>query len=455
MTQNSAFKYLQIGLPEDIRRYQQAGYFTKAIELINAKLTQDNISFPLKQSLLAHKEMFRRQPWDYPYDKSAALALIREHIKDFTEEEFDQRQDRGEINWIYVNGQPHYLDRFFASLCKTDSAFAKRANVIPIGADGAGERLDSAIENMKTNGKLAQRIRAKISIQMKPEVFQKGQKVRAYLPIPAATAMQSAIEIENVSPKPTTISSEDSDQRVVFWEETMTENHPFFVEFSYTSTATYLTLDSAKVAAKQPDFFLEEKAPHILFTPYIKSLVQEICGKETNPLEKARKIYDFITLNVKYSFMPAYFSMEDIAGNCARNLCGDCGVQALLFITLCRCAGIPARWQSGWKAEVEFCGSHDWAQFYVAPFGWLYADPSFGGGAVREHNEARRKHYFGNLDPYRMVANTKFQGDFSVPKEFWRCDPYDNQTGEMETDKGALTYNDVIRTREVTESKKL
>lgn len=67
------------------------------------------------------------------------------------------------------------------------------------------------------------------------------------------------------------------------------------------------------------------------------------------------------------------------------------------------------------EGRARLGGAHDWAQFYVEPYGWLYADPSFGGGAAREHNEARRLHYFGNLDPYRMVANTQFQGNFDVP----------------------------------------
>ena len=91
----------------------------------------------------------------------------------------------------------------------------------------------------------------------------------------------------------------------------------------------------------------------------------------------------FLTMKVRYSFMPAYFSQESIAENCARNLTGDCGVQTLLFITLCRCAGIPAKWESGWAAEPGFCGAHDWARFYVVPYGWLYADVSYGGDAAQ------------------------------------------------------------------------
>ena len=49
--------------------------------------------------------------------------------------------------------------------------------------------------------------------------------------------------------------------------------------------------------------------------------------------------------------MRDYACIDHLAEYCALNLKGDCGVQALLFITLCRIAGIPAKWQSGIDAK--------------------------------------------------------------------------------------------------------
>lgn len=43
---------------------------------------------------------------------------------------------------------------------------------------------------------------------------------------------------------------------------------------------------------EHPQYCLEEQPPHILFAPYLCSLVKEIIiGKESNPLLKAQKIY--------------------------------------------------------------------------------------------------------------------------------------------------------------------
>ena len=235
----------------------------------------------------------------------------------------------------------------------------------------------------------------------------------------------------------------------------MAENHEFSVEYSYTHTAVYHDLSAARPDAIQPDFCTEEQAPHIVFTPYIRALAERLSLGTDDPLEKARRFYDYITLNCKYNFMPAYFSMEKIPETCALGLTGDCGVLALLFLTLCRCAGIPAQWQSGLTAEPDFIGAHDWVRFYIAPYGWLYADVSYGVGAVRAENEERRRFYFGNLDPYRMVANNAFQKPFTVPKDFWRADPYDNQLGEIETKNRGLQFHEYTRQKEILSHEEL
>jgi transglutaminase-like putative cysteine protease len=194
---------------------------------------------------------------------------------------------------------------------------------------------------------------------------------------------------------------------------------------------SYRNPDPAKVLDAQPTFYTEELPPHIHFTPYLRSLAEEIIGDEKNPLQKARKIYDYITTHVMYSFIRSYVSIEDLTSYAASGFKGDCGIQALLFITLCRIAKVPARWQAGLAATPNQIGSHDWAQFYVAPYGWLFADCSFGGSAKRSGAEERWNFYFGNLDPFRIPLASDFQHEFAVPTRHLRNDPYDNQNGEV------------------------
>ena len=89
------------------------------------------------------------------------------------------------------------------------------------------------------------------------------------------------------------------------------------------------------------------------------------------------------------------------------------------------------------------------AQFYIAPYGWLFADPSFGGSSRRAGNEERRQFYFGNLDPFRMPANSAFQHEFMPPKKFMRQDPTDNQYGECEYEDRALRSSEYETKHEI------
>lgn len=169
------------------------------------------------------------------------------------------------------------------------------------------------------------------------------------------------------------------------------------------------------------------------------------------PIDRARAVYDYITKNVDYRYQPSYAQLDCIADTCAKSLRGDCGVMALTFITMCRIAGIPARWQSGLYVAPDHVGPHDWAMFYTEEYGWLWADCSFGSSARREGDEARRLHYFGNLDPWRMVANTQFQAELEPACDGVRWDPFDNQMGEASVDGRGCDENEMRRSIELIE----
>lgn len=457
---NHTFQYQNIGLPEDILQRKLYGDFEGAIDLIDKRLNDTTLSKSLRNCLQVYREMICRLPEEYPYTKEEAFMIIRNHIPDFSEKEFDTLLDERKIYWIYNNGEMRIFNRFFNSLCKAEPNFAQKAGIVLPGVESATKgskeesRLDVCIKTMKQEGTMTNHIRIRASVKIKDEFFTKGMWVRVHLPLPSACQQQSSIRIEKMIPAKGVVSPADAPQRTVCWEKCMEENHAFVVEYSYLHTATYHDVYGKNGALQKDEPFyeaedLEEQAPHIVFTPYIKALCEELTQGLETPLQKAQAFYDFITLNMKYTYMPSYFLLENIADTCAKNLRGDCGVFALLFVTLCRCAGIPAQWQSGLTAEPDFCGGHDWVRFYAEPFGWIFADPSYGTAAVRLGKEERRQFYFGNLDAYRMVANRKFQAEFTVEKDHWRTDPYDNQLGEIETKDHGLRYEEYVRTKEV------
>ena len=458
--QNNCFRYLSLGLPGDVARCKARGDFAQALALIDGRLADGALPDALRLNLTAQREMIVRLPGEYPYDRAAALSRIRQSIPDFTEAEFDRRVAEGKIYWIYDQGEKRFFGRFFESMCKAEPAFALRAGVKLPGVEsavkgsGGDDRLDIAAKKLRENGSLSNRIRIRAAVRLKDEHFEKGMLLWVHLPIPCACEEQREITILDMTAggRPAPV---DAAQRTVFWEERMDENHEFFVEYSYVRTSIYHDTDTMRPSPAQPSFDTEEIAPHAVFSPLVRAVTAELTEGISDPLEKARRIYDYITLNMRYHFQSDYFVLDNIVDNCLLSNTGDCGIFALTFLTMCRCAGIPAGWQSGLTAEPDFCGAHDWTRFYIAPYGWLFADPSYGTAAVRAGNEQRRRFYFGNIDAFRMAANSAFQADFHVPMRFWRGDPYDNQLGEMEREDRAVTYGEYTRSKTVLECEEL
>lgn len=455
MNVNETLKYLRYGLPEDIQRRKLSGDYSGALRLIDRRLKEDDLNDALRGALTVQRMICQLLPTEFPYTKEEALEVIRKDIPDFTMEELEEYIDARRIRWIYVDGKVKIFNRFFSSLCKAAPGFAQRAGIKLPGVESAtggskeDNRLDVSMKKMIQNGSLTNRIRIRATVKLKDEFFTPGMFVRAHLPIPAACPQQSEIRIEKLWPENGIIAPEDAPQRTVCWEENLETNHEFMVEYSYLHTARYTDAYHGKGVAGSYDFDLQEQEPHIVFSPYIKALCAELTEGIEDPLMKARAFYDFITLNMNYTFMPSYVMLENIAEECAQSYTGDCGVFALLFITLCRCAGIPAQWQSGLTVEPDFIGGHDWARFYVEPYGWLFADPSYGTSAVRTVKEERRQFYFGNLDPYRFVANSAFYHNFTISKEHWRADPYDNQLGEIESADRGFGFDEYERSKVV------
>ena len=83
---------------------------------------------------------------------------------------------------------------------------------------------------------------------------------------------------------------------------------------------------------------------------------------------------------------------------------------------------------------------HDWAQFFVEPYGWLYADLSFGR-YWRSRDPRIHEFYFGSIDSFRTVFNIDIMSQFEPPKKYLRSDPVDNQRGEMEWRGGNIYYD--------------
>jgi transglutaminase-like putative cysteine protease len=281
-----------------------------------------------------------------------------------------------------------------------------------------------------------------------------GSRVRCWLPFPQLYRQQRDLKLLRTKPVQHILSPSFDErsgsggawQRTVYLEqriENISQPVVFEEEFTYVSSAYYPVLDDT-LARPLPipfdDGCLNERLPHIVFTPEVRRIVKAVLKDETNPLKQARKLFHFVAEQIQYCAEEEYSIIPSLSTRAIQMRRGDCGVRSMLFITLCRAAGIPARWQSGWYTRPDAWDMHDWAEFYVEPWGWLPADVSFG---LRDSKDSElRMFYFGHLDAYRMIVNLDYGMELTPSKVSLRSEPADFQRGEVEMDGRNLYFDE-------------
>lgn len=455
MIEHENLVYLAAPLPEDILKEKWSGHFERARQLIERRLNQ-SLPEALRRRLLLEYENLSHIESNYIYTRDEAIKLVQKNNPSITAEKFDELHLDGKMDWVYLNGEVHYLRSFLGTLqnvypeimsAEDNGGDSDNQERQPLSEDErALEELMDSLEDGKEN---IAHIHIRQELSVAPEAFQNGT-LRVHIPLPVERQQIHNLKILEIYPKPAALPSVEDGQPTAYFEGEFPAEQRFAVEYSFDQVTRYTDLGKADLGktakADIPDsekIYLKEELPHIQFSPYLRALAAELADPQGNPLITARRIYDFITTKVKYRFVRDYAAIDSIAEYCAVNQRGDCGVQALLFITLCRICGIPAKWQSGIDAKPGSVGGHDWAMFYVPSKGWVYADLSYGGGAYSEGNLKKWNYFFGNADPFRIPLNSEFQCDLRPKKKFWRDDPYDNQYGEMEYSDRGLYGNEI------------
>jgi len=133
----------------------------------------------------------------------------------------------------------------------------------------------------------------------------------------------------------------------------------------------------------------------------VAEIAARIAPKETNTLNVARAIYDYVLADMRYSKDGTGWGRGDTLWACDSKF-GNCTDFHSLFISLARAKGIPARFTMGTsvptkRGEGAIPGYHCWAEFYVAGAGWIPVDIS-----EADKDPSMAQYYFGNLTEDRV-----------------------------------------------------
>jgi len=130
-------------------------------------------------------------------------------------------------------------------------------------------------------------------------------------------------------------------------------------------------------------------------------LAAKVTQGKTQPLDKARAIYDYVFTTMRYDKTGEGWGRGDVLYACDAKK-GNCTDFHSLFIAMARSQGIPARFEIGFplppdKHSAEIAGYHCWADFYIEGKGWIPVDIS----EAWKHPE-KREYFFGSNDENRV-----------------------------------------------------
>ena len=434
-----------------------AGQFREASARIGAALKRPGVPAVTRKALEFQLARMQRMREDFSLTADQVEASVRKQIPNLTDAEFQSWDAQGLLEHMYIDGKRMYFDRSPSNLFHL-SAEARARSRVPVSfADsGLSKQLTQditdydrkVIARARTMGRssvLPQRVRVTQSVTVDADAVRWGKTIHAWIPYPRdIPGQQEDIRFVASQPSGHRIAPRSALQRTVYLEKTSQAHQPtvFSVTYEVTLYAQYHAIDPSKVVPAKitPELapYVAERAPHIVFTEPLRVFSRQVVGTATNPYRIAQKIFAAVD-EIPWAGAREYSTIPDLSAYTLRAGHGDCGEQTMLLITLMRMNGIPARWQSGWFfSSGDDNDIHDWAEIYLAPYGWVPVDVTYG--RLESGDPSLTWFYLGGLDNFRIAFNDGFSQAFVPPKQFFRSDDVDSQRGEVESD-GNLYYD--------------
>jgi transglutaminase-like putative cysteine protease len=236
-----------------------------------------------------------------------------------------------------------------------------------------------------------------------------GKKVRIWIPAAQSDAYQEMKIISARGDLPLKKTSESRFGNQIYLAETSGSTQPelhFDVEYDVIrhervalgQTAPHLVAASLSSTEKQQDLQPDVLVP---VTGLPADLAAKVTQGLTQPLEKARAIYDYVFTTMRYDKTGTGWGQGDVLYACDAKK-GNCTDFHSLFIAMARSQGIPARFEIGFplppdKHSAEIAGYHCWSDFWIDGKGWIPVDIS----EAWKHQE-KHDYFFGSHDVNRI-----------------------------------------------------
>lgn len=439
----------------EINQLVNSGEFTKAEVLIDQKLKSDNLSFDEVFELQFEKERIDRIRKDFNKTAEDILKFVNKYYPDANETDLVKWEKDGSLEFKVIDGTKWYFARAASNLFRINKEAKKQKELVDgFQKDGLDAFLEDYIpkvldESVNSYENLVKPVVLNLdyTVTVKPNEVPAGEVIRCWLPFPReGHNRQVDVKLLSVNVDEYVTADNNNPQRTLYVEKVSQKDQPtvfhMVLEVTMYAEVNFIDPDSIKPYNKESGLyktFTSERAPHIIFTDRIKELSNKIVGDEKNPYLIAKKIFTWISENIPWAGAREYSTIENISDYCITRGHGDCGIKTLLFMTLCRYNGIPAKWQSGWMLHPGDINLHDWSEIYLEGYGWVPVDQSFG--LVESDIEDEKYFFLGSTDSYHLITNNDYSRPLFPAKIFPRSETVDFQRGELEWRGGNLYFD--------------
>lgn len=395
---------------------------------------------------------------DFSRDSAYIVDYLKPYYPDLTQEQVAAWEDSKALEGRLIDGQKRYFRNAGRNLFRIDPEARKvfeavngvTRDVEDVYLDEYNREVIAAVRSTGQNLVKPVRFTIKYELTVKPDVVPAGETVRAWMPFPREDQdSQREIKLISASEPDYIIAPDEVEHKSIYMEKTAEAGKPTVFSYTFSFTGSNEWYDFAPEDCKPYDTasdlyktYTAERNTHVVFTDRIRALADSLTAGIDNPYLKVKSIYGWIVKTFPWASAREYSTIENIPMYVLENGHGDCGQVGLLLVTLCRAAGIPARWQSGWMLHPGAVNMHDWSEVYYEGIGWVPTDVSFGRGrdAVADIED---EYYFytKGLDAYRLICNSDYSGRFYPEKKFIRSETVDFQRGEVEWAGGNLYFN--------------
>jgi transglutaminase-like putative cysteine protease len=207
------------------------------------------------------------------------------------------------------------------------------------------------------------------------------------------------------------VTLSNTQEITVKYKYNITLNDIYFTEINSSDIGTYNPVDEIHSLYNVTEKYYNCSQPELI------TLSNNIIGSLTNPVDKARAIFNWIATYIDYEVQ----SQEIGAFEAYNQRKGDCSDISDLMITLLRIQSIPARKVTGFLIsnnpstrpdvgnkyffDLNYFGAtqtqsstnqilaHVWVEYYVPDIGWIACDPTWKEG------------YFNGIDFLRFNLN--------------------------------------------------